>query len=105
MNTNVTKPISLQKLTYSDIVQNLGHVSFGNYYLPENDDSCTTVNNEYSFERWKSRIACRYPNAVVELNPEGSWSKRVILIDKSFDYDKNLLTGIKSQIAYEDSIH
>lgn len=95
MNANLENSIRLKNLTFSDIVQNLSHVSLGDYYLPNSSDHCTTVNNEAAFENWKSKILLRYPNAGVQFDPKAIWSKRVQIIDKSFQYDKTMFIQCK----------
>lgn len=95
MNANLENSIRLKNLTFSDVVQNLSHVSFGDYYLPNSSDQCTTVNNEAAFENWKSKTLLRYPNAEVQFDPKAIWSKRLQVIDKSFQYDKSIFTQRK----------
>lgn len=98
MNTKLEKPIRLRNLTYENIVENLSHVSFGNYHLPNPNNSGTSVNNETSFEHWKNRMILRYPNAEVELIPNESWSSRVQVIDRSFQYDQSIFVKSKLNI-------
>ena len=93
--TNLENSIRLKNLTFSDIVQNLSHVSLGDYYLPNSSDQCTTVNNEASFENWKSNTLLRYPNAEVSFDPKAIWSKRVQIVDKAFQYDKTIFAQRK----------
>lgn len=104
MSTNLENPIRLQNLTYSDLIENLGHVCFGNYHLPENDDSVTTVNNEYSFDRWKQRLMYRYPKAIVLFDSKAIWSRRVSVIDQTFEYDKQMFSKIKAGILNDATL-
>lgn len=98
MNANLNNQIKLQNLTYDDIVQNLSHVCFGTYHLPNNTDISTTVNNPGAFEMWKSRILLKYPLATVSFDPQGIWSRRVIINDPSFIYDKRMFILSKSEV-------
>ncbi|WP_433863216.1 hypothetical protein [Sphingobacterium thalpophilum] len=96
MTTKLENSIRLKNLTFSDIVQNLSHVSLGNYYLPNSNDECTTVNNEASFENWKSKTLLRYPNAQVLFDSKAIWSKRVQIVDNGFQYDKKMFLQCKA---------
>lgn len=97
MNANVKKSIRLNNLTYCDLVQNLSHVCFGVYHLPNNDDTCTAVNNELSFVNWKNRMICRYPDAVISFDEKATWSRKVVVNDPKFEYDKTIFVAIKSE--------
>lgn len=101
MSANLKKTIRLKDLNYGDIVQNLSHVCFGSYHLPNNDDSCTTVNNETSFIYWKRRMATRYPNALISFDPNAMWSRRILLEDSQFNYDKEIFMCCKASVLAE----
>lgn len=92
MDANVNNSVKLKNLTYSDVVENLSHVCFGSYHLPENDGTCTTVNNESAFEYWKHRMLLRYPNAEVHFDVQAVWSSRVLIEDKTFIYDRSVFS-------------
>ncbi|MEN5085467.1 hypothetical protein ABE426_03240 [Sphingobacterium faecium] len=98
MSTKVVNPFRLKNLTYGDIVQNLSHVSFGNYHLPNPNGSFSTVNNEISFENWKMSMLLRYPNAELQFDCSAVWSKKITIIDRSFQYDHDIHLSCKQSV-------
>jgi len=102
MNTNLTNQIELRKLTFGDLVQNLGHGSFGNYYLPTPSDLCTTVNGEVAFEAWKSKTLLKYPKATVTLNPNAPWYAKIKMNDQAFNYDQQIYIATKARILQSE---
>lgn len=105
MIANVKKSIRLNNLTYGDLIENLSHVCYGVYHLPNNDDTCTAINNELSFINWKNRMMCRYPNAAISFDENATWSRKIMVVDKTFEYDKTIFLAIKSEYIKSESVY
>ncbi|GEM_PF-5527717 len=104
MSTKLEIPVRLRNLTYDDIVENLRHVCFGHYHLPNPNDMHTTVNTPTAFEKWKLHLLFKYPNASVIFNPAGPWFSRILILDNSFNYDKAIYIKSKSNILRAEGI-
>jgi hypothetical protein len=72
---------NLSQLTFEQISPLF---EFGGVSAPLGGDTLRKIKNKENFEDWKQEIMSKYGDVKIQLNPKGSWSSKIQILDKKF---------------------
>ncbi|MDQ7947665.1 MAG: hypothetical protein AAGB30_11220 [Pedobacter sp.] len=98
--SKLAKKIELQTSTYAEVCEILGKERFHAENLE--GGSSMTIDNQETFEYWKSGVVSRYPNARLAVTKGGFWFEEVRIEDDFFQASAK--ASSESRFAYLSGI-